>query len=79
MMILMMSYFIIMKGLLLILILIILVLMIILMKKILILLFVSDFSLDILNFKNANNLKKELNKELMSVAWRSKGWWDWCM
>ena len=53
--------------------------MIILMKKILILLFVSDFSLDILNFKNANNLKKELNKELMSVAWRSKGWWDWCM
>ena len=23
--------------------------------------------------------KKELNEELMSVAWHPKRWWDWCV
>ena len=24
-------------------------------------------------------LKKELNEELMPVAWHPKRWWDWCL
>ena len=38
------------------------------MKKIPILLFLSGFWLVILN-----------TKDLMSVAWHPKRWWDWCV
>ena len=46
-------------------------------KMILILLFLSDFWLGILNSKNA--LKKELNEELMPIAWHLKRWWNFCV
>ena len=46
---------------------------------ILVLLFMSDFWLGILNLKNAKYLEKELNEELISVAWHPNRWWDWCV
>ena len=45
---------------------------------ILILLFLSDFWLGILNFKNAKHLK-EIGEELMPIGWHPKKWWDWCV
>ena len=34
-----------------------------------------DFRLGIVKLKNAKHLEKELNKELMLVAWHPKRWW----
>ena len=58
--------------------LIILILIIILMKMILILLFLSAFLLGIVKFKNKKKRKKDLNEELMLVAWYRKRWWNFC-
>ena len=53
--------------------------MILIMRKmILILLFLLDFWLSIANMKNVKHLK-ELNEELMPVAWHPKRWWNSCM
>ena len=30
-------------------------------------------------FKQRKVFKIEINKELMSVAWPSTRWWDWCL
>ena len=30
-------------------------------------------------FEKGEELKKELNEELMPVAWHPSRWWDWCM
>ena len=30
-------------------------------------------------FENCKALKKEISKELMTVAWHSTRWWDWCL
>ena len=49
------------------------------MKMILIQLFLSDFQLGNIKFEKHIELKKELNEELMPVAWRPNRWWDWCM
>ena len=43
----------------------------IMMKMILILLFLSDFWI---KFEKGKALKKELNEELMAVAWHPKRW-----
>ena len=32
-----------------------------------------------IKFEKRKELKKELNKELMPVAWHPNRWWDWCM
>ena len=48
------------------------------MKIVLILLSVSDFWLDVVNLKNAKQLKK-ISKELMPIAWDPKRWWNFCM
>ena len=78
--ILVMLYLIIMKWVFLIQILIILNLtIIILMKMSLVLLFMSEFWRAILNLKKRKALKKELNEELMPVAWHPNRQWDWCM
>ena len=65
------------KWVFLILILLISILIITLINKIQILLLLSDFWLGIENLKNAKHLKKELNEELMLVAWHPKRWWNW--
>ena len=49
------------------------------MKMILILLFLSDFWLGILNLKNVKNLKRNISKELMPIAWHSKRRWNFCV
>ena len=41
--------------------------------------FLSDFSLGILYLKKTKHIKKELNEELMPVAWHPKRWWNFCM
>ena len=38
----------------------------------------SDFWLDILNLKNAKQLKKS-NEELMHIACHPRRWWNFCM
>ena len=43
------------------------------------LLFLSDFWLGILNLKNAKNLKRKTNEEIMPIAWHPKRWWNFCM
>ena len=48
----------------------------IMMKMILILLFLSDFWI---KFEKGKALKKELNEELMAVAWHPKRWQNFCM
>ena len=30
-------------------------------------------------FEKCKELKKELNEELMPIAWHPKRWWDWCV
>ena len=30
-------------------------------------------------FKKNKAIKKELNEELMPVAWHPNRWWDWCV
>ena len=40
--------------------------------------FLSDFWLGILNLKNKKLLKKELNEEMMPVAWHPNRWWNGC-
>ena len=30
-------------------------------------------------FEKRKALKKELNEELMPVAWHPNRWWDWCV
>ena len=45
---------------------------IILMRMTLTLLFMSDFWLGIINLKNANRLKKDINEELMNVVQHPK-------
>ena len=42
------------------------------MRMNLILLFMSDFWLGIVNLKNANRLKKDINEELMNAVWHPK-------
>ena len=32
-----------------------------------------------IKFEKRKTLEKELNEELMSVAWHSSRWWDWCV
>ena len=49
-----------------------------LIKMILILLFISDFGLGVVNFKNSEHLKK-INEELMAIVWHPKRWWNFCM
>ena len=49
------------------------------MKTILMLLFLSDFWLGILHLKNVRYLKKELNEELIPVAWHPSKLRDWCV
>ena len=39
----------------------------------------EDFWLDMLNLKKCKALEKELNDELMSVAWHPKRWWVFCV
>ena len=55
-----------------------LTLIIILMKMILTLLFTADFCHGILNLESAKHLK-ELNEELIPVAWYPKRWWNFCV
>ena len=49
------------------------------MKTILMLLLLSDFWLGILHLKNVRYLKKELNEELIPVAWHPNKLRDWCV
>ena len=49
------------------------------MKTIQMLLFLSDFWLRILHLKNVRYLKKELNEELIPVAWHPNKLRDWCV
>ena len=49
------------------------------MKMILKLLFISDFWLGILNLKTHKALKKELNEELVLIAYYPKRWRNFCM
>ena len=51
------------------------------MKMILILFFISNFWLDLLNFKNVklSALQKDMSKESMLVVWHPDRWWDWCL
>ena len=51
--------------------------MIVFRKMILKLLFMPNFLLDIINLKK--QFKKDINKELMPVAWHPTRWQDWCM
>ena len=37
------------------------------------------FWLGILNLKKDKGLKKELNEELMLIAWFPRKWWNFCM
>ena len=32
-----------------------------------------------IKFEKRKGLKRELNKELMPIAWHPSRWWDWCM
>ena len=32
-----------------------------------------------MKFEIRKALKKELNEELMTVAWNPNRWWDWCV
>ena len=32
-----------------------------------------------IKFEKRKALRKELNEELMSVAWDPNRWWDWCV
>ena len=32
-----------------------------------------------IKFEKRKVLRKELNEELMPVAWHPKRWWDWCV
>ena len=47
-----------------------------LIKMILILLF---FWLGIVKYAKGKALKKELNEELMLIAWHPKRWWNFCL
>ena len=49
------------------------------MKTIQMLLFLSDFWLRLLHLKNVRYLKKELNEELIPVAWHPNKLRDWCV
>ena len=51
----------------------------IMMNMIQILLFLSELLLGIVNLKKWKALKKELNEELMPVAWHPNRWWNFCM
>ena len=31
------------------------------------------------NFKKRKNLKKEIARELLVIAWHPDRWWDWCV
>ena len=48
------------------------------MNRILILFFLSNFWLGISNLKSKKHLK-ELNEELMPIAWHPNRWWDFCL
>ena len=39
----------------------------------------NSFLIKYTKFEKWKALKKALNEELMSVAWHSNRWWDWCM
>ena len=32
-----------------------------------------------MKFEKRKGLKKQLNEELMPVAWHPNRWWDWCV
>ena len=48
------------------------------MKIILKLLFMLKLWLDVRNLNNAKHVKK-ISTTLMSVVWRPRRWWGWCM
>ena len=39
--------------------------------------FISDFWLGPIDLNNVKHLKKDINKDLMPVAWHPTRWWDW--